>query len=253
VEATLYVIPGSHACATGRLLLAHKGISHRTVELPTGLHPELVRLRGFRGSPKPLRMIDGSPTLVSRAMDRMGTVPALLIDGRRVQRNLEIADFLEDLRPEPPLYPADAARRATVLAAQRWGDEPLQMAARRIVLAAGARSLDGLAFRGGDGRLGALLAHNEPQRRIAARIATHMAFRSGRGRDVSLIEELPEMLDRVDGWVEEGILNGESLNAADLTIAPSLALLDYRLDLREQLRGRPSFALVERVLPEPSP
>jgi hypothetical protein len=32
-------------------------------------------------------------------------------------------------------------------------------------------------------------------------------------------------------------------------IAPSLALLDYRLDLRRELRARPSFALVERLLP----
>jgi hypothetical protein len=60
------------------------------------------------------------------------------------------------------------------------------------------------------------------------------------------------MLDRIDGWVAEGVLNAERLNAADLVIAPSLALLDYRLDLREQLRPRPCFALVERLLPEPA-
>lgn len=250
--ATLYVIPGSHACRTGMLLLEHKGIPYRTVELMTGPHPQLVRMRGFAGSRKPLRMIDGRPTRMSAAMDRMGTVPALRIGEERVQRNMEIARFLERRQPEPPLFPEDPDRRAAVEEAERWGDEPLQMAARRIVLAAGARSLDELARRGGSGRLGALLANNEPQRMIAARIATRVAFRVGGGKDRELIAALPPMLDRVDGWIEAGVLNGERLNVADLTIAPSLALLDYRLDLREQLRGRPCYALMERVLPWPS-
>jgi hypothetical protein len=47
------------------------------------------------------------------------------------------------------------------------------------------------------------------------------------------------------------VLGADALNAADLMIAPSLALLDYRLDLSDELRGRPCGALMERVLPEP--
>ena len=45
----LYVILGSHACRTGMLMLEHKGIEYERVELPTGLHPFLLPLRGFRG------------------------------------------------------------------------------------------------------------------------------------------------------------------------------------------------------------
>ena len=59
-----------------------------------------------------------------------------------------------------------------------------------------------------------------------------------------------EMLDRVDGLIAEGVLDGERLNCADFQIAASLALVDYRLDVREQLRSRPAAQLMDRVLPE---
>ena len=58
------------------------------------------------------------------------------------------------------------------------------------------------------------------------------------------------MLDRVDELIADGVLNGEHLNCADFQIATSLALVDYRLDVREQLRPRPAARLMERVLPE---
>jgi hypothetical protein len=34
-------------------------------------------------------------------------------------------------------------------------------------------------------------------------------------------------------------------------IAPSLALLSYRLDLRDEIARRPAGRLIDRVLPEP--
>jgi glutathione S-transferase len=198
-------------------------------------------------------MVDGRPTRMSATLDRMGTVPAMRIDGERVQRNREIARFLDRLQPQPPLLPPDAGQRRAVEEAEAWGDEHLQMIARRIVLAAGARDLDELHRRGGQGRLGALLAHHDLQRTIAARIAATSTFRAAAGQDRRLVAELPAALDRIDSWIDAGVLNGERLWAADLIIAPSLALLDYRLDLRPGLRERPLYALLERVLPEPPP
>ena len=53
----------------------------------------------------------------------------------------------------------------------------------------------------------------------------------------------------MDGLIAEGVLGGEQLNCADFQIATSLALVDYRLDVREQLRGRPAGLLMERVVP----
>jgi glutathione S-transferase len=247
--ATLYVIPGSHACMAAKLMLERKEIAYRAIELPTGMHPQLVRMRGFPGSPQPVRMVDGKPTRMSAILDRLGTVPALSLGSEKVQRNTEIARFLERIAPVPPLFPADEELRAAVEEAEAWADEPLQMFARRIVIVAGARSLDELSERGGRGRLGALLAGNGPQRQLAAKLAARTTFRADADAERRLLAELPEVLDRADGYFAAGVIGGEEPNVADLMIAPSLALLDYRLDIRDQLRARPAFAVVERLLP----
>jgi glutathione S-transferase len=247
--ATLYVIPGSHACAAAKLMLERKGIGYRTVELPTGLHPQLVRLRGFPGSPKPMRMVDGKPTRMSAVLDRVGTVPALSFGSEKVQRNAEIARFLERAVPEPPLFPADPGQRAAVEEAEAWADEPLQMFARRLVIVAGARNSNELSERGARGRLGALLAGNDRRRQIAAKLAARTTFRANADAERRLLAELPEVLDRADGYYAAGVIGGGQPNVAELMIAPSLALLDYRLDIRDQVRGRPVFAVVDRLLP----
>lgn len=249
--AKLYVILGSHACRAGMLMLDHKGIRYRAVNLPTGLHPLLLTLRGFTSSPVRRRIGGRRPSMLAMA-DRLGTVPALRYDGDRVQTNRQIARFLDRLKPDPPLFPADPERRALVEEAERWGDEVLQMAARRLALAASLHGPDGMIDRGNDGRLGPLLWRNETVRIIGAGLFARLVFRANRATEPELLASIPGMLDRVDGWIEAGVLNGEDLNAADLMIAPSLALLCYRRDLRAQVEGRPAAALLQRVLPEPT-
>lgn len=246
---TLYVISGSHACRTGMLMLEHKGIEYRPVVLPTGPHGLLVRLRGFPGHRTPIRQVDGGTHRMLAMLDRAGTVPALRYGDHRVQRNCEIARFLEQEVPEPPLFPADGERRAAVEEAEAWGDEAFQMAARRIVLAAAAHGLDALHNRGNRGRLGPLLATSEPVRVFASRGA-RVSFRANPGNEAKLLEELGGMLDRIDGWIEAGVLGAEQLNAADYVIAPSIALLTYRPELRAPIAARPAGALVDRVVPE---
>src|SRR4051812_45086184 len=133
-EPRLYVIPGSHACRAAMLMLEHKGLGWRPLRLPTGMQTVVMRPLGFPGR----------------------TVPALTLNGVRVQGNRNIARFLDDLEPEPPLIPR---HRATAIAeAERFADEVLQTLARRLVLAAGRRDLAELADEGGSGHLGAILA-----------------------------------------------------------------------------------------------
>jgi glutathione S-transferase len=250
-QAKLYVIPASHACRTGILLLKQKGIDYKLVTFPSGLHPVLVRLAGFPGSPEPFRRIDGRPTRTLSRLDRLGTVPSLKLDGHKAQTNLEISRFLEELKPEPPLFPANPQMRRAVEEAERWGDEVFQMEARRILVAAGLRS-DGLVNHGDDGRLGFLLWRNRTVRRLGLRLVAR-AFRATPGAEAKLRSELPGMLDRIDTWIGEGVLNCERLNAADLMIAPSLALLSYCRDVRPELERRPLIGLLDRILPEPEP
>ena len=250
-RARLYVIPGSHACRAAMLMLARKRVPHTLVALPTGVHPLIVRLLGFPGHAQPIRSVDGHAHAALALLDRLGTVPALAVGEERVQTNRRIARFLDATVPDPPLFPAGDDARAAVEEAEAWGDDVLQMASRRLALAAAARGLDQLYDRGGSGRLGALLARSERKRALDGSIAARVAFRAGAESERVLLGELPSMLDRIDGWIERRVLGGPALYAADFIIAPSLALLCYRHDLREQIESRPAGTLMERMLPMP--
>jgi glutathione S-transferase len=252
MEAKLYVILGSHACRTGMLLMEHKGIEYERVELPSVLHPLFLRLRGVSGNSATFRRIDGRSNLMLGSADRMGTVPTLVVDGRTVKTNREIARVLDELRPDPPLFPADPDRRREVEEAERWGDEVLQMAARRLGLAGTRHGRDAMANRGNDGRLGPILWRSETVRYVGTRLLATTVFAVGGRAESELLAELPGMLDRIDGWIEAGVLNGPELNAADYVIAPCLALLCYRNDIRPEIERRPAGRLVDRLLPDPS-
>ena len=60
------------------------------------------------------------------------TVPALRIEGEKISGSRSIMRRLEQLAPEPPLFPADVEARARVEEAERWGDEIFQQVARRL-------------------------------------------------------------------------------------------------------------------------
>jgi glutathione S-transferase len=245
------VILGSHACRTGMLLLEHKGIDYRVVELPTGLHPQLVRLLGFPGRSATPRKVEGGTNPMLASMDRFGTVPAVRIDGDRVQTNLALIDWLDAHYPEPPLFPAGDEERAQVREALLWGNEVLQMTARRLVFAAGLRELDALRGRASHGRMGPLLAHNDLWRTAISQVAARIVFSATPAREQALRDELADQLGVVDVWLAAGILNGPRLNAADLMIATSLALLSYVPALEADIEARPCGALMQRVLPGP--
>jgi glutathione S-transferase len=250
-RATLYVIPGSHACKAGMLMLEHKAIAYRTVELLSGVHPFLVRLRGFPGHRAPIRSVDGRAHRSLATLDRMGTVPALRYGSERVQGNRQIARFLDRVQPEPALFPADADRRRAVEEAELWADEVLQMTARRIGLAGALHGLDAFRERGNAGRLGPLLSRSELHRTMVSRVSARFVFRANPQSERELLEALPAMLEKIDAWIDAGVLGGETLNVADYMIAPSLALIAYQPAPRAEIEAHPAGALLERVLPEP--
>jgi glutathione S-transferase len=221
VSATLYGIPGSHAVRTGELMLEHKGIEFRRVNFPPGSHRVIVRLLGFPGDRVPAVKFD---------------------DGRRAQGTRELPRVLDELKPEPRLVSDDPR----VLEAERWADHVLQQWARRIVSSTGSRNPDALADRGAGGRLGPLLTPHARSRRVVARMVL-VAFRVTKEQQRDDRERTGEILDQVDAWILEGVLNGERLHSADFAVASSLALVEYIVALQPELRRRPLWGLLERV------
>ena len=247
----LYVIPGSHACRSAMLMLDYKRVPYRLVEVVTLLHPIMARLHGFDAGGQ-ARSIGGRRTTALRIADRLGTVPGLACDGQRISTNHRIARFLDARHPEPPLIPSDPEQRSVVEEAERWANQTLQMDARRIVTAAVRRDPSVISRLGADGRLGHLLFKHGLARRILIPTLVCGAFAPSPKTERKLLDELPTTLDRIDGWIAEGVLGGALLNAADFMIVPSLALILYRPDIRPLFEGRPALELVDRLLPEPA-
>jgi glutathione S-transferase len=220
MDAILYGIPGSHPVKAAELMLEHKGVDFERVDLAPGEHWEFLPSHGFPGR----------------------TVPALALDGSRVQGSRRISRALEELRPEPRLFPEEPSARTMVEEAERFGEEALQPLARRLVLAAAARDLSSLAADGEDGGLGAILAPDADRRAAIAQAAAKLVFGVTEDSEREDLAALPHMLERIEGWLEIGALGGRNPNAADCQILPSLWLLMYRNDLRPQIQSRAAGA-----------
>jgi glutathione S-transferase len=222
----LYSIPGSHPSTAGRLMLERKGVPYKRTDLVSPLHRPVLRALGFPGI----------------------TVPALKHDGQRIQGTRPIARFLDELRPDPPLFPADPEKRRAVEEAERWGDEELQPPPRRLAWWALKRDKSGVGEYLSEARLGlptsVLAATAGPLIRLAAR-ANKVTDESARAD----LAALPGLLDHVDALIAEGTIGGPEPNAADFQIAPSVRLLMTLDDLRPAIEARPAGELALRVVP----
>jgi glutathione S-transferase len=227
VKVRLYTIPGSHPGVAVQLMLKHKGIEFER----TDLLPVISRLvvRGLR-FPGP-------------------TVPAVKIDGQRVQGSRQIARELERLRPDPALFPADPEKRAAVEEAERFGDEQLQHPVRQILWWAFQRDSSPLRSYSEGARLG--IPIGLAVRTAAPIIALEKRINEATDENVRAdLAAFGDLLQRVDDLIAAGTLDGEELNAADFQIAPSLRLAMTLQDLRPLIEARPAGRLAKRVQPE---
>jgi glutathione S-transferase len=227
VPATLYAVYTSHPAHAARLMLEHKGIEHRVVDLVPGTHAAAVRALGFR----------------------KGTVPALRLDGRRVQGTCAIARALDDAQPDPPLFPADPRRRRRVEDAERWGDDVLQRVPRRIgnwVFAHRSAMRTRLAREAGLPAPGLLGPVNWP-------VTWYFARKAGAG-DADRVREtvaaLPGLFDHIDDLLDEGTIGGEQRNAADFQIWTSVRLLLTFGDLAPALEHRRAARFATDLMPD---
>ncbi len=205
-EIVLHVLPPSHPCMTATAALRLKGLAYERVDLAPGPHVE--QMRAIYG-------------------EQHHTVPGMLLDGEPVHGSRAILARLEELAPEPVLYPSDAVREA-----ERWGDEELQDLGRRLPWGAlhfrpeaagtfgGGGPLDGA---GTDFAIGLIRATWKYHGITAARLQEDLAG-------------LPAKLAHVQRLAEDGVIGGAQPNAADLQIGATLRVLLTVGDLRALLR-----------------
>jgi glutathione S-transferase len=223
----LYVVPGSNPSMSARLALEHKRLPYERVDLIPTIHMAFLRLAGFAAR----------------------TVPALRIDGRRVQGSLAVARALDELRAEPPLFPADPERRQRVEEAERWGEAVLQPIPRRLAWWAIKRERRALRSfaEGAELHVPIGLAIHAAGPIIRFEIHTHGATDETVQAD---LRGLPKTLSRIDAWIGGGVIGGATPNAADFQIAPSVRLLMCSDQLRPRIAERPCGRLAARLIPE---
>jgi glutathione S-transferase len=227
VQAKLYSLRISSPSRAAQSMIELKGIEPKVVNMLPGMHHRLMRLRGF---PRP-------------------TVPGVKLDGRRVQGTREIARFLDEIRPEPPLFPSDPEARVALEDAERWADEVLQNTPRRILRLQGAQSQ---AFR----RWFAKEQAGLPLPGLAAAVNITEARRIAKVVDADEahvreeVERLPEKVAHIDGLISRGVIGGERPNAADFQIAASFRLLLMLDRVGPALDGGPAGAHARRLYPE---
>jgi glutathione S-transferase len=232
MAAKLYSLLLSHPARASRLMLELKGIDHEVVDLVPGMHPVQLRAARFRH----------------------GTVPALKVNGQRIQGSVPISRFLERLAPQPPLFPAEPESQHAVEEAEVWGERELQPIPRRIFRWGTVRARElrrWLAELSGIPAPDVAATLNVPVARRFARVSE-----ASDERVRSNLEALPGMLDRVDGWIAEGTLGGTHVNAADCQIASTIRVLLAYHDLEPVVAGRPCAELARRLFPsypEPIP
>jgi glutathione S-transferase len=225
MRATLYSLTLSHPSQAARLMLERKGIEHRVQDLLPGGHPAQLRLAGFRG----------------------GTVPALKIDGRRVQGSTRISRALEEVQVEPRLFPAEPEHRRAVEEAEAWGERELQPVPRRMFRWGVARQLYLREWMARDMEM--------PLPGVVARVQKPLAHAYARMAGASDervradAASLPALFDRVDGLIAEGVIGAAEPNAADFQIGTTLRVFMAYEDVSQLLEGRPSAELAMRILP----
>lgn len=222
---TLHHVPPSHPSRAVEAALRLKGLEFELVDVtePGGPHTESMEAIYGAGN---------------------GTVPGLVIDGEPVHGSRAIMARLERIAPEPPLFPEPIAE--AVREAERWGDEELQQLGRDLAwgalhfrpeclgLLAGAGPLDPA---GTDFAIRFLRAAWRYHELTAVRIADGLTG-------------LPAKLEHVDQLIADGVIGGETPNAADLQIGATLRVFDVIGDLDPLLADRPSAGLGERWFPD---
>jgi glutathione S-transferase len=213
MSARLFVVHGSHPCATVEKALEIKGVQYKRIEFPPPSHALLMR-----------------PLFGGR------TVPGIRFeDGEKVQGSRAILRALEERVPEPALYGGPEIEEA-----ERWGDEVFQPIARRLLWPAFARSPRSMhSYQQGQ------RSPKLPMPVIAASapLIVSIEKRLNDATDEAAradLQALPRHLDKIDAWIADGLLGGDAPNAADLQIAPSIALMDTLGDVHPLIAGRPA-------------
>ena len=207
---------------TAEAAIRLKGLPYERIDLPmSGEHP--ARMQEIYG--------EGN-----------STVPGLLVDGDPVHGSRAILARLDEIEPEPVLFPSEEVREA-----ERWGDEQLQDLGRRLPWGA-------LHFRP---ELLTAIGGGEPLDGPGTDYAIRFIYGTWRYHQITAerladdLAGLPAKLDHIESLANDGVIGGETPNAADLQIGATICVLRPIEDLTPLLEGTAGETIARRHFPAP--
>ncbi|HTA05721.1 MAG TPA: glutathione S-transferase [Solirubrobacteraceae bacterium] len=216
---TLHAVPPSHPCMTVAAALKHKGLEFERVDLP--MTERIGLMEEIYGEGK-------------------SRVPAMLVDEEPVQGSRAILARLEELEPEPTLYPSEDVREA-----ERWGDEQLQDLGRRLPWGAMYFRPESMGTFGG----------GEPLDGPGTDFAIKFVRATWRYHEITAarlhddLAGLPAKVAHVEQLAADGVIGGEQPNAADFQIGATIRVLLPIGDLAPLLDGTAVKEIALRLFP----
>jgi glutathione S-transferase len=219
-EIKLHALPPSHPCMTAAAALELKGLEYERIDLP---------------------MTDRIEAMEEIYGEGNSRVPGALIDGEPVHGSRAILARLEELVPDPVLYPSEEVREA-----ERWGDEELQDLGRCLPWGA-------LHFR--PEAMG-VFATGQPLDGPGTDFAIKFVRATWRYHGITAarlhddLAGLPAKLQHIEQLAQDGVIGGEQPNAADLQIGATIRVLLPLGDLQPLLSGTAGERVALRYFPE---
>ncbi len=237
----LYVIPGSHPSKAAELMLEHKGIPYKRVDLVMAMHRPSLRMLGFHGK----------------------TVPAMKADGRKVQGT----------RRDLALRSTRSSRMTAARDLRRGQRRPSDGATNELQPVPRRLAFWALLHLSGQGAHGArrgcrcrATGSGMPigvARRTGLPLIAKMAAGYNHSTDENVradLAALPGKIDRVDALIAEGVIGGDTAERGRLPDRDDVRLLLAYEDLKPYVEGRPAAdaraprrARLQRGVPEGLP
>ncbi|MDH3686538.1 MAG: glutathione S-transferase, partial [Myxococcales bacterium] len=177
---------------------------------------KIRRVLHVKGQPYEVVEVPLTRSFSISKLNPAGKLPTLEHDGRIVADSTDIAAYLEEAFPEPPLYPKGPAERALCHVLEDWADESLYYyeMTLRFTLPHNARRFTPL-----------LVAHDPPWfQRLAGPLIPWLMRRTTKGQGVGrkttaqLVQDVERHVTAVVGLLGDGDwLVGSALSIADLS------------------------------------
>ncbi len=221
-KITLHALPPSHPCVTVSAALKYKGLEFERINLD--YHDFGDRMEEIYGKEN-------------------RTVPGLTIGDETIHGSAAILERLDQLFPEPTLYPepiADAVREA-----ETWGEGDFQDFGRRLAWGVLRFRPEFLGVLSGGGQLDPA-GTDFAMKFVEATWKYHGITCARIAED---LEQLPGAVEQIETFASEGLIDGETPTAADFQIGATARVLLAIGDLAPILDGTAIASSVRKFLP----